>query len=45
MRQEGIEEGMWIAVDPIPGCMVCNIGESQWMITMQAKVQRLIDMR
>jgi len=29
IRQEGIEEGTWIAVDPIPGCMVCNIGESQ----------------
>ncbi|KAF8495495.1 Clavaminate synthase-like protein [Russula emetica] len=27
MCQEGIEEGMWITVDPIPGCMVCNIGE------------------
>ncbi|KAF8497270.1 hypothetical protein F5888DRAFT_1907078 [Russula emetica] len=27
MRQKGIEEGMWITVDPIPGCMVCNIGE------------------
>lgn len=44
LRQEGIEEGTWIVVDPIPGCMVCNIGESQWAITIQTKVQRLIDM-
>jgi hypothetical protein len=44
IRQEGIEEGIWITVDPIPGCMVCNIGESQWAITIQAKVHRLIDM-
>jgi isopenicillin N synthase-like dioxygenase len=29
IREEGIEEGVWITVDPIPGCMVCNIGESQ----------------
>ena len=27
--QEGIEEGVWTTVDPIPGCVVCNIGESQ----------------
>ncbi|KAF9454785.1 Clavaminate synthase-like protein [Macrolepiota fuliginosa MF-IS2] len=24
---EGGEEGIWITADPIPGCVVCNIGE------------------
>jgi hypothetical protein len=28
--QDGIEEGTWVNVDPIPGCIVCNIGESQF---------------
>ena len=28
--QDGVEEGIWVNVDPIPGCIVCNIGESQW---------------
>lgn len=28
-NQEGIDEGVWTTVDPIPGCVVCNIGESQ----------------
>jgi isopenicillin N synthase-like dioxygenase len=32
MGQEETEEGNWITVDPIPGCIVCNIGESQWVI-------------
>ena len=31
IRQEGIEEGIWITADPNPGCIVCNIGESTWM--------------
>ncbi|KAI0304419.1 Clavaminate synthase-like protein [Multifurca ochricompacta] len=31
LRQEGIEEGIWITVDPVPGCIVCNIGE-MWEI-------------
>ncbi|KAH9065414.1 Clavaminate synthase-like protein [Lactarius vividus] len=31
LRQEGIEEGLWITVDPVPGCIVCNIGE-MWEI-------------
>jgi len=31
VRQEGIEEGIWITADPIPGCIVCNIGE-MWEI-------------
>jgi len=31
IREEGIEEGTWITVDPIPGCIVCNIGE-MWEI-------------
>jgi isopenicillin N synthase-like dioxygenase len=30
--QDGIQEGIWVTVDPIPGCIVCNIGESQWII-------------
>jgi isopenicillin N synthase-like dioxygenase len=29
--QDGVEEGIWVNVDPIPGCIVCNIGESQWV--------------
>ena len=27
--QGGVEEGTWVNVDPIPGAIVCNIGESQ----------------
>jgi isopenicillin N synthase-like dioxygenase len=27
-REEGLEEGVWIAVDPVPGCLVVNVGES-----------------
>ena len=27
--EEGDEEGIWLTVDPIPGCVVCNIGESK----------------
>ncbi|KAG2010065.1 2OG-Fe(II) oxygenase [Coprinopsis cinerea AmutBmut pab1-1] len=26
-REQGEEEGVWINADPIPGCVVCNIGE------------------
>ncbi|KAI0078271.1 Clavaminate synthase-like protein [Panus rudis PR-1116 ss-1] len=29
--EEGVEEGSWINADPIPGCVVCNIGE-MWEI-------------
>jgi len=29
--EEGDEEGVWITADPIPGCVVCNIGE-MWEI-------------
>ncbi|KAF4617750.1 hypothetical protein D9613_006043 [Agrocybe pediades] len=25
--EQGLEEGIWINADPIPGCVVCNIGE------------------
>ncbi|KAI0648083.1 Clavaminate synthase-like protein [Trametes meyenii] len=25
--EQGVEEGSWINADPIPGCVVCNIGE------------------
>jgi hypothetical protein len=28
--EEGDEQGMWLNVNPIPGCVVCNIGESKW---------------
>jgi isopenicillin N synthase-like dioxygenase len=31
VREEGVEEGIWITADPIPGCIVCNIGESKWV--------------
>lgn len=27
--EHGGEEGFWINADPIPGCIVCNIGESE----------------
>ena len=26
--EHGGEEGLWINADPIPGCIVCNIGDS-----------------
>lgn len=32
IREEGLEEGTWITADPIPGCIVCNIGESTWSV-------------
>jgi len=41
IRQEGIEEGIWITADPIPGCIVCNIGESTW-VRSHPEVWRLI---
>jgi len=30
-NEEGDSEGYWITADPIPGCVVCNIGE-MWEI-------------
>ncbi|KAG8922021.1 hypothetical protein FRC02_012207 [Tulasnella sp. 418] len=30
-KEEGAENGTWISADPIPGCIVCNIGE-MWEI-------------
>ncbi|KIK03355.1 hypothetical protein K443DRAFT_676838 [Laccaria amethystina LaAM-08-1] len=30
-REQGEEEGIWINADPLPGCIVCNIGE-MWEI-------------
>ena len=27
--EQGSKEGIWITADPIPGCVVCNIGESK----------------
>ena len=41
IRQEGLEEGIWITADPIPGCIVCNIGESTW-VRIHSKFWRLI---
>lgn len=29
--EHGGEEGFWINADPIPGCIVCNIGESEFI--------------
>lgn len=26
---EVVERGAWIKADPIPGCVVCNIGDSE----------------
>jgi hypothetical protein len=31
LQDGSVEEGTWVNVNPIPGCIVCNIGESQWM--------------
>ena len=28
-KEEGGEAGVWINADPLPGCVVCNIGESK----------------
>ena len=28
-NESGGENGMWIDADPISGCIVCNIGESE----------------
>ena len=27
---EAVEAGAWISADPVKGCLVCNIGESEW---------------
>lgn len=27
-------DGFWINADPIPGCVVCNIGESEWLVRL-----------
>lgn len=29
------ENGVWIKADPIPGCIVCNIGESMFACSQQ----------
>lgn len=31
VTEEGSEKGVWINADPIPGCVVCNIGESAFL--------------
>lgn len=30
LSPEQARSGVWIDADPIPGCVVCNIGESEW---------------
>jgi len=30
--EQGQEEGVWINADPISGCVVCNIGESEYLM-------------
>ncbi|KAF8908967.1 hypothetical protein CPB84DRAFT_1813218 [Gymnopilus junonius] len=32
--EQGQQEGIWINADPIPGCVVCNIGESEQFFAM-----------
>lgn len=27
---EVVEQGTWINADPLRGCILCNIGESEW---------------
>jgi isopenicillin N synthase-like dioxygenase len=29
--EHGTEEGIWINADPVPNCVVCNIGESMFL--------------
>lgn len=29
LQGESEDEGIWINADPVPGCIVCNIGESE----------------
>lgn len=36
--EQGQEEGIWINADPIPGCVVCNIGESKCLSCVPAAV-------
>ncbi|KAG5652963.1 hypothetical protein H0H81_002861 [Sphagnurus paluster] len=35
--QVGSEKGVWINADPIPGCVVCNIGESKLNIVTSSE--------
>lgn len=28
LKEKNAEKGVWISADPLPGCVVCNIGES-----------------
>jgi hypothetical protein len=30
--EQDSKQGIWIDADPIPGCVVCNIGESEFNI-------------
>jgi isopenicillin N synthase-like dioxygenase len=30
--EHGTEEGIWINADPVPNCVVCNIGESMLLV-------------
>lgn len=40
--EEGGEKGIWINADPMPGCVVCNIGESRYFFS-KLRVNILID--
>ena len=33
-KEEGDMPGVWISADPLPGCIVCNIGESSCFIVI-----------
>lgn len=33
-KEEGDTPGVWISADPLPGCIVCNIGESAYKSTV-----------
>lgn len=28
--EQGDEEGIWITANPVEGCVVCNVGESEY---------------
>jgi len=41
--EQGQEEGVWINADPIPGCVVCNIGESEYLTSSLCPHRSLYD--
>lgn len=36
---EAVEAGAWIDADPVKGCLVCNIGESEWSTNIVNKIK------